>query len=189
MYISHPYHAKKAIAFPQATRILRICSNPATAQASCNELIEYLVCRGHVRRRTQLEVQRTIDAYRHPQQHILNVDRGKYFIVQHHPGLPDIKGTLKNFLPIVYTYERASMVFSRHPVVSFFQPKYFSNNYVWPNFKSLRMKPSSVNHAKAIAASSVPPMFLLTASPAPATIEHSIVATRFRIAIRSGLCM
>ena len=38
-------------------------------------------------------------------------------------------------------------------------------------------------------ASSVPPLFLLAASPAPATVEHSIVATRARIAMRSGLCM
>ena len=51
------------------------------------------------------------------------------------------------------------------------------------------MKPSRVNHAKAIAASYVPPMFLIAASPAPATVECYIVATRVRIAIRSGLCM
>ena len=67
--------------------------------------------------------------------------------------------------------------------------KTFLNNYVGSNFRSLRKKPSRVNHAKAIAASSVPPLFLLTASPAPATVEHSIVATRVQIAIRSGLCM
>ena len=53
----HPNHVKKASAFSQATRILRICSDPATAQSRCNELIEYLVRRGHGRRRTQLEVQ------------------------------------------------------------------------------------------------------------------------------------
>ena len=51
------------------------------------------------------------------------------------------------------------------------------------------MKPSKVSHAKAIAASSVPPLSLLAASPAPATTEHSIVATRVPIAIRSGQCM
>ena len=58
----HHNHDKKAIAFSQATRILRICSDPATAQSRCIELIEYLVRRGHGRRRTQLEVQRAIDA-------------------------------------------------------------------------------------------------------------------------------
>ena len=53
----HPNNVKEAIAFLQATRILRICSDPATALSRCNELIEYLVRRGHGRRRTQLEVQ------------------------------------------------------------------------------------------------------------------------------------
>ena len=75
MNICHPNHAKKAIAFSQTTRILRICSDPATAQSRCNELIEYLVRRGHGRRRTQLGVQRAIEAYRNPQQHIRNIDR------------------------------------------------------------------------------------------------------------------
>ena len=41
----HSNHVKKAIAFSQETRILRICSDPATAQSSCNELIDYLVRR------------------------------------------------------------------------------------------------------------------------------------------------
>ena len=38
-----PNHVKKAIAFSQATRILRICNGPATAQSRCNEPIEYVV--------------------------------------------------------------------------------------------------------------------------------------------------
>ena len=62
----HSNHVNKAIAFSHATRILRICGDPATAQSRCNELIEYLVRLGHGRRRTQLEVQRAIDAHRNP---------------------------------------------------------------------------------------------------------------------------
>ena len=149
----------------------------------------YLVHRGHGRRRTQLEVQRATDAHRNPQQHIRNIDRGVYFTVLYHPGLPDIKGKLKKFLPILYTYERMSMVFYRPPVVSFSQPKNHSQQLCRQNLMSRRKKPSRVNHAKTIAASSVQPLFLLAASPAPATVEHSIVATRVRITIRSGLCM
>ena len=51
------------------------------------------------------------------------------------------------------------------------------------------MKPSRVSHAKTVATSSVPALLLLAASPTSATAEHSIVATRVRIAIRSRLCM
>ena len=122
----HPNHVKKAIAFSQATRILRICSDPATALSRCNELIEYLLRRGHGWRLTQLEVQRAMDAYRNPQQHIRKIDRAVYFAVQYHPGLPDITGTLKKFLPILYTSERMCMVFFHTPVVSFSQPKNLS---------------------------------------------------------------
>ena len=119
----HPNYAKKAIAFLQTTRV---CSDPATAQSMTNELIDYLVRRGHGRRRTQLEVQWAMDAYGSPQQHIRNIDRGVYLVVQYHPGLPAIMITIKKFLPILYTSERMSMVFSRHRVVSFSQPKNLS---------------------------------------------------------------
>ena len=90
----HHNDVKKSIAFLQATTILRISSDPAIAQSSCIELIDYLLHRGHERRRTQLEVQRSIDAYRNPQQHIRNIDREVNVIVQYHPGLPEIKDSL-----------------------------------------------------------------------------------------------
>ena len=51
--------------------------------------------RGHGRRRTQLEIQRAMDAYRNPQQPIRNIDREVYLEVLYHPGLSEIKGTLK----------------------------------------------------------------------------------------------
>ena len=73
-----PNHAIKAIAFSQATRI---CCYPVTAQSRCNELIEYPVRRGHGRRRTQLEVQRAIDAHRSLQKHVRSIDSEVYFIV------------------------------------------------------------------------------------------------------------
>ena len=140
----HPNHVKKAIAFLQATRILCICTDPATDQSRCNELIEYLVRRGQGRRRTQLEVQRAIDTHRNPQQHIRNIDSGVYLTVQYHPGLPDIKDTLRKFLPIIYTSERMRMVFSRPPVFSFASPKTIVNNFVGPYIQSLRKKSSEL---------------------------------------------
>ena len=85
-----------------------------------------MVRRGHEWRRTQLEVQRAIDAYSNPQQHVHNIDSGVYFIVQYYPGLPNIISTLMKFLPILHTSERMSMVFSRPPVDSFSKPKNLS---------------------------------------------------------------
>ena len=82
--------------------------------------------RGHGQRRTQLEVQQAIDANIITQLHFRIIDRAVYFTVLCHPGLPDIKGTIQTFLPILDTSERMSMVFSRPPVVSFSQTKNLS---------------------------------------------------------------
>ena len=88
------------------------------------------------------ECEKSVVANRYPQQHIRNIDLGVYFAVQYHPGLPDIKGTLKTFLPMLYTSELMSMVFFRPPVVCSPNKKTFLNKYVGPNFRSLRKKPS-----------------------------------------------
>ena len=93
----------------------------------------------------------------------------------------------KNAIYMYISYrQRMSMVISRPPVVSFSQPKNLSQQLCRPNFWILRKKPSRVNHAKAIAACSVPPLFLLAASPAPATEVHSIVATRVVLQCKVG---
>ena len=44
---------------------LRICGDPTKAHSRCTELIECLLRRGPGRRRTQLEIQRAIVAYRY----------------------------------------------------------------------------------------------------------------------------
>ena len=153
MNCCHPNHAKKVIEFSQVTRILRICCDPATPQSRCDEIIEYLVRRGHGWRRTQLEVQRAIDAYVNPLQHIRIIDRAVYFTVQYHTGLPDIKGTIEKFLTILYTSERMSMVFSRPPVVSFSQAKNLSQQLCRaklqePQKEAIQSKPCQGNRCQ-----------------------------------------
>ena len=98
-----------------------------------------------------------MDAYRNPQQHIRNIDRGVYFIVQYHPGLPDIKGTLKKFLPILFTSERKSMVYSRLPVVLFSQPKNLSQQLCQaklqvPQTEAILSKPCQGNRCQLCTA-------------------------------------
>ena len=83
-----------------------------------------------------------------------------YFIhitVQYHPGLPDIKGTLMEFLPILYTSERTSMVFSRPPVVSFSQPKTLSQQLCRaklqePKKEAIQSKPCQGNRCQLCTA-------------------------------------
>ncbi|KAJ8030130.1 hypothetical protein HOLleu_26444 [Holothuria leucospilota] len=83
---------KKAIAYSQTIRILRICSDPATAQNRCEELVEYFVRRGHERKRTRLQ-------HHNPRQSpVIDVTR-TFFTVKFHPGLPDIRGFSKSLCP------------------------------------------------------------------------------------------
>ena len=123
----HPNHTKKAIAFSQAIRILRICSDPATARTRCDELIEYLVRRGHGRRRTRQQVQRACDAYYNPQPRPVCDVKRTYFTVKFHPGLPDIKGTLNKYLPLLYTSDRMREVVKNPPLISFSQGNSLGN--------------------------------------------------------------
>ena len=113
--------------------------------------------RGQGRRRTQLEVQRAIDEYTNSQQHIRNIDHGVYFIVQYYPGLPDINGTSKKFLPILYTSKYMSMVFCRPPVVSFSQPKNLSQQLCRvklqePQKEAIQSKPCRGNRCQLCTA-------------------------------------
>ena len=80
-----------------------------------------------------------------------------YFIVQYHHGLPDIKGTIENFLPILYTSERMSMVLSRHPVVPFSQPKNLSQQICRaklqePQKEAIQSKPCQGNRCQLCTA-------------------------------------
>ena len=106
--------------------------------------------RGNGRRRTQLEVQLAIDAYRNPQQYIRITDSGVYFIIQYHPGLPDINGTQKNY--VLYTSKRIIMEFSCLPVASFSQPKNLSQQLCRAKYKILRKKPCQGNRCQLCAA-------------------------------------
>ena len=76
-----------------------------------------------------------------------------YFIVQYHPGLPDIKGTLKKYLPILYTSKRMSMMFSCPPVVSFSKPINLSQQLCRaklqePQTESIQSKPCQGNRCQ-----------------------------------------
>ena len=80
-----------------------------------------------------------------------------YFTVQYHPGLPDIKGTLKKYLPILYTSERMSRVFSRPPVVSFSQSKNLSQQLCRaklqvPQKEAIQSKPCQGNRCQLCTA-------------------------------------
>ena len=50
-----------------------------------------------------------------------------YFTVQYHPGLPDIKGILKKYLPLLHLSSRMREAVPELPIVSFRQPSNLKN--------------------------------------------------------------
>jgi len=120
----HPNHTKRSIAYSQALRILRICSNIDTARHRCQELTEFLVKRGHNRKLVKQQVERAIDKHTLPQppSTVIRTNRPVFFNIQYHPGLPDVKGILSRYLPLLHQSEKMKEVIPRQPIMSFSQP-------------------------------------------------------------------
>ena len=63
---SHPGHTKRNIAFSQALRICRICSNWDLAKMRCAQLEQHLIRRGHSKRHIKSGIQKAFAMFLHP---------------------------------------------------------------------------------------------------------------------------
>ena len=120
----HPNHIKKSIPYSQALRYLRICSDLETARRHCTELTNYLCKRGYSRRKVTNQVERAIADFTkpNPTTTVTSKPRNVYFTADFHPGLPDIKGILQKFMPILHQSERMKNAVPQAPTISFRQP-------------------------------------------------------------------
>ena len=120
---SHPNHTKRSIPYYQALRILRICSNKESAKLRCTELVVCLVKPGYNKRKTNKQIERAFTNFANPptgrQSH---TTRPVYFHVQFHPGLPDIKGILQKYMPLLHQPVTMKAVVPDLPLISFNQP-------------------------------------------------------------------
>ena len=118
----HPNHIKKSIPYSQALRILRICSDLDTAKERCDTLTSNLTKRGYDKKKVQAEVNRAIQNYTNPPPPRENSGRRLFFTTDYHPALPDIKGILTSFLPVLHQSEKMKEVMPSPPTMSFRQP-------------------------------------------------------------------
>ena len=119
----HPNHTKRSIPYGQALRILRICSNKESAKLRCTKLVDCLVKRGYNKRKTNKQIERAFNNFANPptgrQSHTtLHV----YFNVQFHPALPDIKGILQRYMPLLHQSVAMKTAVPDLPLISFSQP-------------------------------------------------------------------
>lgn len=131
-------------AFSQSLRILRICSDPSTARLRCNELCDFLVRRGYNRKKVSCQIDRAFMSFYSKSTIPPSVEGEKprriYFTVQYHPGLPDIKGTLTKYLPLLHLSSRMREAVPEPPIVSFRQPSHLKNLLVKAKVKNPRPK-------------------------------------------------
>ena len=106
----------------QALRILRICSSKESAKIRCTELVDCLVKRGYNKRKTNKQIERAFTNSSHfPTGRQCHTTRPVYFNDLFHPGLPDIKGILQWYMPLLHQSVTMKTVVPDLPPISFSQ--------------------------------------------------------------------
>ena len=101
----HHAHNTQSIPYCKALRILRNCSSKETAKLRCSELVDNLVNRGYNKRMTNKKIYRAFTNIAYPPTgRQFHANRHVYFGVQFHPGLPDIKGILQKYMPLLHQF-------------------------------------------------------------------------------------
>ena len=122
-YGCHPNHTKRSIPYSEALRILRICSSKESAKLRCTELVDCLVKRGYNKRKTNKQIERAFTNFANPPtERQCHATHPVYFNVQFHPGLPDIKGILQRYMPLLHQSVTMKTVVPDLPLISFSQP-------------------------------------------------------------------
>ncbi|KAJ8034969.1 hypothetical protein HOLleu_22024 [Holothuria leucospilota] len=130
-----PGHIKRSIAFSQAIRIKRICSDAATAQKRCHELKEHLNRRGHSRKKCGKEIGRALarDETTRPRS---PKKEGVPSVTSYHPGLPDISAILKKYQPLLHQSDYMRNAVPNLPVLSFRNPPSLRDTLVRAKLKA-----------------------------------------------------
>ena len=119
----HPNHTKRSIPYCQALRILRICSSKESAKLRCTELVDCLVKRGYNKSKTNKQIERAFTHFVNPPTgRQCHTTRPVYFNMQYHPSLPDIKGILQRYMPLLHQSVTMKTVVPDLPLISFSQP-------------------------------------------------------------------
>ena len=116
----HPGHTIRSIPYAAALRILRICSDTDRADSHLTDLTDYLTNRGHGRKKVLNAINRAKRNVYSPRSGLK--DNNVFFVTQYHPGLPDIKGILNRYMPVLHQSSKLKLAVPSTPVLSFSQP-------------------------------------------------------------------
>ena len=119
----HPNHCKTSIAFSQALRLNRICSEPSDFDVRCNDLESWLIKRGYDQNFIRKKV---LDARRFKRQDLLNREKksddkkSKITLnITFHPAFQNLGALLRKIHQILACNEEHHKVFKDIPTVGF----------------------------------------------------------------------
>ena len=114
----------RSITYSQALSILRIYSAMETAKLPCTQLVDCLVNRYNNKRKTNKQIERAFTNFASPSQvRQCYTTRPVYFNVQFHPGLPDMKGILRKYMPLLHQSVTIKTAVPDLPLISLRQPR------------------------------------------------------------------
>ena len=120
----HPRHCKTGIAFSQALRLKRICTNNEDYLQHVRELKGYLVQRGYSEEEVQSQLNRVADIDRRDL--LISVEKKKKhatpLIVTYHPDLPPLNSVLRRHQCLIDLSPRLKGALPEPPLVAYRRP-------------------------------------------------------------------
>ncbi|XP_041472560.1 uncharacterized protein LOC121421825 [Lytechinus variegatus] len=143
----HPRHCKTGIAYSQALRLRRICSEDPDFSFHTRNLQKHLCARGHGARAVQLAINKVRSL---PRSEVLKPKSDKKttdripLVTTFHPNLPPLRNILCDNHHILHTSDRLQQAFPDTPLLAYRRP---------PNLRDLIVRaelPSLTNHCSPI---------------------------------------
>ena len=125
----HPKHCKTGIAYSQALRLRRICSNDSDFSKHAQELKNHLVARGHSSRRVRSAIERTRAL---PRSEVLKekapsddtcTNNKVALVTTFHPSLPPLRRITNDSHHILHTSDRLLRAIPENPILAYRRPR------------------------------------------------------------------
>ncbi|PIK41662.1 hypothetical protein BSL78_21493 [Apostichopus japonicus] len=124
----HPRHCKSGIAYSQALRLRRICSNNSSFIRHTDALEKHLIARGHSARRVREAIQRVRSLSRSSTLAVKDkkgrdCDNKLPLVVTFHPNLPPLQKITSNNHNILLTSDRLQRAVPEKPIIAYRRPR------------------------------------------------------------------
>ncbi|PIK34741.1 putative rab proteins geranylgeranyltransferase component A 2 isoform X2 [Apostichopus japonicus] len=147
----HPRHCKSGIAYSQALRLRRICSNNSSFIRHTDALEKHLTARGHSARRVREAIQRVRSLSRSSTLAVKDkkgrdCDNKLPLVVTFHPNLPPSQKITSNNHNILLTSDRLQRAVPEKPIIAYRRPRNLRDLLVRAAVPPLTSNPTPIQH-------------------------------------------